>query len=116
MSSNGPPRNYCGALEVRHVLNGQNGGSTLKFCEHCVFEKQKRIKFTKGFHNTKGTLNYIHFDLWGPSRVFFLKKKSDVLATFKEWKIMVEKQTRKQVKHLHTGNGLEFCSDEFNAL
>ena len=48
--------------------------------------------------------------------MFFLKKKSDVLATFKEWKIMVEKQTRKQVKHLHTSNGLEFCSDEFNAL
>ena len=80
MSSNGPPRNYCGALEVRHVLNGQNGGSTLKFCEHCVFEKQKRIKFTKGFHNTKGNLDYIHSNLWGPSRVPCKKGVSYILT------------------------------------
>ena len=29
---------------------------------------------------------------------------------------MIEKQTRRQVKCLHTDNGLEFCSDEFNTL
>ena len=48
--------------------------------------------------------------------VFFLKQKSDVLATFKEWKIMIEKQTRKQVKRLRIDNDLEFCFDEFNVL
>ena len=29
---------------------------------------------------------------------------------------MIEKQTGKQVKRLWTDNGLEFCSNEFNAL
>ena len=48
--------------------------------------------------------------------VFFLKKKSDVLATFKEWKIMIEKQTRKHVKCLHTNNDFKNCYDEFNTL
>ena len=29
---------------------------------------------------------------------------------------MIEKQTGRQVKCLHTNNGLEFCCDEFNTL
>ena len=47
---------------------------------------------------------------------FFLKQKSDVFSAFKSWKIMIEKQTRKQIKYLRIDNGLEFCSDEFNRL
>ncbi|KAG8483133.1 hypothetical protein CXB51_022087 [Gossypium anomalum] len=47
---------------------------------------------------------------------FFLKQKSDVFSAFKSWKIMIEKQTGKQIKYLRTDNGLEFCSDEFNRL
>ncbi|KAK9756318.1 hypothetical protein RND81_01G088600 [Saponaria officinalis] len=39
------------------------------FCEHCIFGKQKKVSFSKGIHRTKGTLDYIHSDLWGPSRV-----------------------------------------------
>ena len=91
-------------LSRRGLLNGQST-SKLKFCEHCVFEKQRRVKFSKGIHNTKGTLDYLHSDLWGPSRVpsngganylltiienfsrrvwsILLKYKSDVFATFK---------------------------------
>ena len=48
--------------------------------------------------------------------VFFFKQKSDVLATFNEWKIMIEKHTGKQVKRLCTDNDQEFSSYEFNAL
>ena len=48
--------------------------------------------------------------------VFFLKNKSDVFATFKDWKILIEKQTGRQVKRLRTDNGLEFCSDAFNSF
>ncbi|KAG8478350.1 hypothetical protein CXB51_028073 [Gossypium anomalum] len=62
---------------------------------------QKRARFTRGIHNTKGTLEYIHSNLWGlfrvPSRgganymltfiddfsrkvwAFFLKQKSDIV-------------------------------------
>ena len=103
-----------------------------------MFGKQKRVRFTTGTHNTKGILEYVHSDLWGPSRVpsrggavymmtitddfsrrvwvFFLKQKNDVLPTFKEWKTMIEKQTGKEVKRLRTDNGLEFCSNDFNTL
>ena len=48
--------------------------------------------------------------------VFFLKQKGDVFSTFKDWKTMTEKQTRRQMKCLRTDNGLEFCSNEFNTL
>ena len=124
-------------LSRRWLFDGQST-SKLKFWEHWIFGKQKRVKFTKGFYNSKGTLDYIHSDLWGPSSVpskedanymltiiddfskkvwvFVLKEKSDVFPTFKEWKTMIEKQTKKQIKRLHTDNGLEFCYDEFNAF
>ena len=48
--------------------------------------------------------------------VFFLKHKSNVFSTFKDWKTMIEKQTGRQVKCLPTDNGLESCFDEFNTL
>ncbi|XP_047256674.1 uncharacterized protein LOC107851807 isoform X1 [Capsicum annuum] len=109
----------------------------MEFCEHRVFGKLKRVSFKSPVvHQTKSTLDYIHSDLWGPSRtqskggarymltfigdysrkvwVYFLKNKSDVFLTFKQWKVLIEKQTEKQAKRLRTDNGLEFCNDEFN--
>jgi len=46
---------------------------------------------------------------------YFLKHKSEAFLAFKEWKVMVEKQTKKKVKKLRTDNGIEFCSEEFNS-
>nr|GEU72658.1 retrotransposon protein, putative, Ty1-copia subclass [Tanacetum cinerariifolium] len=46
---------------------------------------------------------------------YFLKHKSQAFTRFKEWKVMVEKQTAKKVKKLRTDNGIEFCSNEFNS-
>ncbi|KAG8502413.1 hypothetical protein CXB51_000424 [Gossypium anomalum] len=60
--------NSMAELTKRGLLDGQ-GICKLNFCEHCVFGKQKRVRFTRGIHNTKGTLEYIHYNLWGPSRV-----------------------------------------------
>ncbi|KAG8489116.1 hypothetical protein CXB51_017164 [Gossypium anomalum] len=94
-------------LSKRGLLDGQ-GICKLNFCEHCVFKKQKRVRFTRGIHNMKGTLEKV----WA----FFLKQKSDAFFAFKSWKIMIEKQMGKQIKYLHTDNGLEFCSDKFNRL
>jgi len=42
--------------------------SKLKFCEHCVFGKHKRVSFNTSTHKSKGILDYVHSDLWGPSR------------------------------------------------
>jgi transposase InsO family protein len=45
---------------------------------------------------------------------YFLKHKDDTFAAFKEWKVMIERQTEKEVKVLRTDNGGEFCSDAFD--
>ena len=86
--------------------------------------------------STKGILDYIHFDLWGPSKVtsyggrcymmtiiddfsrkvlvYFLWHKNETFPTFRKWKILVETQIGKNVKKLRTDNGLEFCSGDFH--
>ena len=92
MSENGMAK-----LSRRGLLNGQST-IKLKFCEHWVFGKHKKFKFMKGIHNTKGNLDYIHSNLWGPSRVPCKKgvsyiltiiddfpKKFGVLLESKEW-------------------------------
>ena len=92
-------------LSKRGLLCGVQTTS-LDFCEHCVYGKQKRVSFSTGIHSTKGIVDYIHSDLWGPSPVaskggafyfltfiddfsrkvwvYFLKHKSDVFDTFKK--------------------------------
>ncbi|KAG8499425.1 hypothetical protein CXB51_005933 [Gossypium anomalum] len=52
----------------RGLLDGK-GIYKLNFCEHYVFGKQKRVRVTRGIHNTKGTLEHIHSDLLGLSKV-----------------------------------------------
>ncbi|GKB23384.1 RNA-directed DNA polymerase, eukaryota [Tanacetum coccineum] len=47
-------------------------------------------------------------------KVFMMKHKSGVFEKFKHWKILIEDQTGRKIKHLRTDNGLEFCSREFN--
>ncbi|KAJ4717014.1 Retrovirus-related Pol polyprotein from transposon TNT 1-94 [Melia azedarach] len=108
----------------------------LEFCEHCIFGKLHRSKFPKAIHRTKGTLDYIHSDCWGPSRVeslgghryfvsmiddfsrmtwvFIMKHKSEAFKNFRQWKALVENQTGKKIKRLRTDNGLEFCWSEFD--
>lgn len=50
------------------LLCGQKTGK-LSFCEHCVYGKECRVKFSTAVHRTKGTVDYIHSDLFGPSPV-----------------------------------------------
>ena len=35
----------------------------VKFYEHCIFGKHKRVKFNTSVHSTKGILEYVHADL-----------------------------------------------------
>uniref|UniRef100_A0A803NN06 GAG-pre-integrase domain-containing protein n=1 Tax=Cannabis sativa TaxID=3483 RepID=A0A803NN06_CANSA len=46
------------------------GAKTQKFdfCDHCVLGKQTRVKFNTVVHRTKGTLDYIHINVLGPSK------------------------------------------------
>jgi transposase InsO family protein len=125
----------CLAVLSKRGLLDWHSINKLDFCEPFVFGKHKRVKFNTATHSSKGILDYVHFDLWGPSRKpslggaryiltiiddyfrkvwpYFLKGTSEAFSAFKEWKTMVENQTEKKVKKLRTDNGMEFCSQEF---
>jgi len=41
----------------------------MKFCEHCVIGKKTNVKFGTVIHRTKGILNYVHTNVWGPTKM-----------------------------------------------
>jgi len=55
-------------LSKRNLV-GNKGLGKLDFCDHCVFGKQKKVSFSIATHHAKDTIDYIHSDLWGPSRL-----------------------------------------------
>ena len=48
-------------LVNKGVLKGATTGK-IDFCEHCVFGKQKNVKFGTSIHQTKSILDYVHTD------------------------------------------------------
>ncbi|KAM7477355.1 hypothetical protein LguiA_025568 [Lonicera macranthoides] len=54
-------------LSKQGLLEGAKS-CKLEFCEHCVLEKQTRVKFGTAVHCTKGALDYVHTDVWGPTK------------------------------------------------
>ncbi|KAM1197580.1 hypothetical protein ACFX1Q_009862 [Malus domestica] len=53
------------------VKKGLLKGATtckLDFYEHCVLGKQTRVKFGTAVHQTKDILEYVHSDVWGPTK------------------------------------------------
>jgi hypothetical protein len=84
----------------------------LDFCEHCVYGKQKRVRFLRVRKEKKNErLELVHTDVWGPTQVsslggsyyyvtfiddvtrktwvYCIRQKSDVFDTFKKWKALV---------------------------
>ena len=49
-------------LSDKGLLKGQKIGK-LNLCEHCIFGKQRRIKFTTIVHSIKRPVEYIHSDV-----------------------------------------------------
>jgi hypothetical protein len=45
--------------------------------------------------------------------IYFLRNKSEVFDKFKEFKALVENQTKNKIKVFRTDNGGEFCKNEF---
>uniref|UniRef100_A0A2N9GPN1 CCHC-type domain-containing protein n=1 Tax=Fagus sylvatica TaxID=28930 RepID=A0A2N9GPN1_FAGSY len=94
-----------------------------------------KVRFKTATHKTKGILDYVHSDIWGPVRtpskggaqyfmsfiddysrkawVYFLKNKSEAFAKFKIWKAEVENQTGRKIKCLRTDNGTEYRDGDF---
>ncbi|WCJ40143.1 Transposon Ty2-LR1 Gag-Pol polyprotein [Euphorbia peplus] len=122
------------ALASQGLLNGVQS-CKLDLCEHCIKGKQTRVKFGTAIHNTKGILDYVHSDVWGPSKnvslggksyyvtfvddfsrrvwVYTMKSKDKVLEVFLIWKKMVGTQTGRKIKCLRSDNGGEYRSDPF---
>ena len=122
-------------LAMQGLLKGAKT-CKLDFCEQCVLGKQKRVKFGTAIHNTEGILDYIHTDVWGPTKtaslggkhyfvtfvddfsrrvwVYTLKSKDEVFETFLVWKKMVENQAGRKIKVLRSDNGTEYRNDQFS--
>ena len=118
-------------------LLGSDEISKLDLCENCVYGKASRVKFNAVKHTTQGILDYVHSDLWGPSRVaskggvyyfmtiiddcsrkvwvYCLKSKDQTFKVFKTWKAITENQTNRKVKKLRIDNELEYCSNQFDS-
>ncbi|GKV36989.1 hypothetical protein SLEP1_g45065 [Rubroshorea leprosula] len=125
------------ALQQKEMVNGlPHFDSLSKICEICMVSKQHRNSFPKDRSwRAKWVLDLVHSDLCGPinptsnggkqyfitfvddynrkTLVYFLQTKSEALAVFKKFKVLVENEAGKSVKVLRTDHGGEFNSKEF---
>jgi hypothetical protein len=108
-------------------------------CEGCVLRKHPQEKFVKGkSQRAFAPLGLIHSDLMGPflhpsirkSRfvlifvddfshftwIYFLRQKSEVFQHLKDFKDLVETQSRKKIKVLQTDNGGEYVNHEIHNI
>ena len=130
---------HCGEKALQTLVKGRllRGASLAKldFCEHCVKGKQTRVSFGTAIHNTKGVLDYIHTDVWGPSRtiswggnhyfvtfvddysrrvwVYPMKHKDEVYGIFLRWRKLVENHMGKKIKTIRSDSSGEYTSDTF---
>ncbi|KAI3718292.1 hypothetical protein L6452_19156 [Arctium lappa] len=58
-------------LSQRGLLNGHKV-TDLQFCEHCVYDKTKRVMFSSDIHSTKGPLDSIFIPTFGIRLVLLL--------------------------------------------
>ncbi|KAH9722765.1 Integrase catalytic domain-containing protein [Citrus sinensis] len=96
----------------KHGALGGDKISTVGFCEECVLGKSSRTRFKTAVHNTKGTLDYIHSDLWGPAQIESLGGACYFLSMIDDFSRM----TNRKVRRVRTDNGLEFCNKQFDDL
>ena len=104
-------------------------------CQNCIQGKMAKRSFTAKGVRAQGCLDLIHSDVRGPfsvharggyeyfitftddhSRheyVYLMKKKSEALDKFKEFKAESEKQLGRHIKSLRSNRGGEYMSIEF---
>jgi hypothetical protein len=108
-------------------------------CEGCVIGKHPQEKFDKGkTHRASSTLDLIHSDLMGPfphpsinkeryilifvddfscfTWIFFLMQKLEVFQHLKDFKALVETQSRKKIKILRIDNRGEYVKHEIHNI
>ena len=110
-----------------------------KICGSCLLGKQARQSFPKAtLYRAEKILELIHGDLCGPitpstsagnryilvliddySRymwIALLKEKSDAFSKFKNFKLLVEQESKTRIQTFITDRGGEFVSHEFNSF
>ena len=50
----------------------------LDLCKYCIMRKQCRMRFKTATHKTKGILDYVHLDIWGPVDTNFIQMNHTV--------------------------------------
>ncbi|KAG8495920.1 hypothetical protein CXB51_007502 [Gossypium anomalum] len=95
-------------LAKQGLLKGTNS-CKLEFYEHCVLGKQTRVKFGPTIHNTKGILEYVHSDVWGPTKVASLGGMHYFVTFVDDY----SRKTGRKVKQLRSDNGTEYKNDPF---
>lgn len=113
-------------------------GTHLDTCVHCLAGKQHRVSFNRNSsHRKSRILDLVHSDVCGPMRtktfggaVYFatfiddhsrkvwaypLKSKDQVLNVFREFHVMVERETGRSLKCIRSDNGGEYIGpfDEY---
>jgi hypothetical protein len=104
----------------------------------CIVCKHAKVVFPSSEHKSKEILDLVYLDVCGPMSVasitgsmyyvsfivdfsrktwiYILKTKDEVFSMFREFKALVENQTRKKIKVLRSNNGGEYTSKEFEGF
>jgi hypothetical protein len=123
-------------LHGKGMVEGMSNFSLdFEFYEHYVYGKQNWVRLPSGPTRAEEILQLVHSDVFGPVSVpslgksmyyvsfidefsrntwiYFLRNKFEVFDRFKDFKALVENQTKKKIKVLRTYNGRELCGNEF---
>ena len=61
------------ALQGKGMVEGMTDCTLdFDFCEHCIYGKQNRVRFSSSFTRAKGILDLVHNDVFGPLHVPYL--------------------------------------------
>ena len=109
-------------------------------CEHCILGKQSKtpVPHTQEGERAKKPLAIVYSDLTGPQDVpsaggslylmniiddylsypwgFTLKRKSDAVQVFKDWRVKLERETGHKVGIVQTDGGGEYTGLEYESM
>ena len=108
-------------------------------CEHCILGKQMKVPVLKSREGMRATskLEIVYSDIAGPEAVemgagekymlnlvdnftscswtYMLKKKSDAIDVFKDWKALIESEYSLKLSIICMDSGGEHTSNQFEA-
>nr|GEU49048.1 hypothetical protein [Tanacetum cinerariifolium] len=132
---------YINLLSKKDIVIGLPKLKYVKdqLCSSCELSKAKRISFKlKAVPSSKGRLNLLHMDLYGPMRVasingkkyilvivddysrytwtLFLRSKDETPEVLKDFLMMIQRNLQASVITVQTNRGTEFLNKTLNAF